>query len=55
MWKNKKEFCMALRTVSMFSAFVLLRYLYEVRFAGYVIVSAVGILWAISSDIENEL
>ena len=55
MGKNGKEICSTIRVVSMAIAWVLLRQLYEIGFAGFVIVAGVCLVWALTVDYEDRL
>lgn len=53
MWKNKKEFCSTIRICSMMITWVLLQQLYNVGLAGFIIVTGISLVWALTVDYED--
>lgn len=51
---NKKTICAAMRIATMAIALTVLRQLYEIGAAGYILVGLVGLVWSVTASIEDD-
>lgn len=51
---SKKTIYATVRIVAMAIALTILRQLYEIGAAGYILVGLVGIVWSVTAAIEND-
>lgn len=51
---SKKTVCATVRIATMAIALTILRQLYEIGAAGYILVGLVGLVWSVTAAIEDD-